>query len=361
MSDAYFLFIGSCNRKTPYFASANGAGVSIYRFDEERLEATKVTEYSDIDNPTYLSVSADGKAVYANSEIFGWREGLVTALSFESKSGALGYLNMQPSRGSITAHNVVSRDGKNLMVANYGMGDGGPDQSLVVFPFTGEDGLYPPSASIRQIGQGPDTARQERSHAHSVVEISDNVFVVADLGCDTLTSYRLEGDQLHRLSQTQCGAGAGPRHTALHPNGRFLYVLNELNSTCSSFAVDARSGALTPISSTKALQDTGGNHCSDIQISSDGRFLYGGNRGHDSISVFKTLDNGEVELLSSIPCGGKTPRNLALSPSGRHLFCANQDSDRISVFERNAETGQLRDTGAYIEAGTPTCIKTSAA
>ncbi len=361
MSEAYFLFIGSCNRKTPYFASANGAGVSVYRFDEERLEATKVTEYSDIDNPTYLSVSADGKAVYANSEIFGWREGLVTALSFDSNSGALDYLNMQPARGSITAHNVVSRDGKKLMVINYGMGDGGPDQSLVAFPFTDEDGLYPPSASIRQIGRGTDTARQERSHAHSVVEISDNLFVVADLGCDTLTSYRLEGDQLLRLSQTRCEAGAGPRHTALHPNGRFLYVLNELNSTCSSFAVDARSGALTPISSIKALSETHGNHCSDIQISPDGRFFYGGNRGHDSISVFKTLDNGEVELLSSIPCGGKTPRNLALSPSSRHLFCANQDSDRISVFERNAETGLLRDTGAFIETGTPTCIKTSAA
>lgn len=187
------------------------------------------------------------------------------------------------------------------------------DDLLVAFPFTDEEGLCAPSASVRQIGQGPDTARQERSHAHSVVEISDNVFVVADLGCDTLTSYRSEGDQLLRLSQTQCEPGAGPRHTALHPNGRFLYVLNELNSTCSSFAVDARSGALTPISLTKALSGTHGNHCSDIQISPDGRFLYGGNRGPDSISVFKTLDNGEVELLSSIPCGGETPRNLAFT------------------------------------------------
>ncbi|MFK0335429.1 lactonase family protein [Rhizobium sp. NPDC090275] len=361
MSDAYFLFIGSCNRKTPYFASANGAGVSVYRFDEDKLEATKVTEYGDIDNPTYLSVSSNGKAVYANSEIFGWREGLITALSFDSKSASLTYLNMQPSRGSITAHNIVARDGKKLMVVNYGMADGGPDQSLVAFPFTDEDGLYPPSASIRQIGQGPDTARQERSHAHSVVEISDNLFVVADLGCDTLTSYRLEGDQLLHLSQTQCEPGSGPRHTALHPNGRFLYVLNELNSSCSSFAVDEGSGALTPIGSTEALPDTDGNHCSDIQISPDGRFLYGGNRGHDSISVFKTLDNGEVELLPSVPSGGKTPRNLALSPSGRLLFCANQDSDRISVFERDGETGQLQDTGVSIETGTPTCIKTSAA
>jgi 6-phosphogluconolactonase len=268
---------------------------------------------------------------------------------------------MQPSRGSITAHNVVARDAKHLLVVNYGMGDGGPDQSLVAFPFTDENGLYQPSASMRQIGQGPDTARQERSHAHSVVEISDNMFVVADLGCDTLTSYRLEGDQLLRLSQTQCEPGAGPRHTALHPSGRFLYVLNELDSTCSSFAVDAGSGALTPINSVKALPETHGNHCSDIQISPDGGFLYVGNRGHDSISVFKTLDNGAVELHSCISCGGKTPRNLALSPSGRHLFCANQDSDRISVFERDAETGLLRDTGAFIETGTPTCIKTSAA
>ncbi len=360
MSEVYFLFVGSCNRQTPYFASANGAGLSVYKFDAETLQATKVTEYPDIDNPTYLSVKAGGKAVYANSEVFGWREGLVTALSFDSTCGTLTYLNMQPSRGSIAAQNVVSRDGKHLMLVNYGMGDGGPDQSLVAIPFTDEDGLHQASASVRQTGLGPDTARQERSHAHSVAEISDNVFVVADLGCDTLTSYRLEGDQLLRLSQTQCESGAGPRHTALHPSGRFLYVLNELNATCSSFAVDARSGSLTPINSVKALPETHGNHCSDIQISPDGGFLYGGNRGHDSISVFKTLENGAVELLSCISCGGKTPRNLALSPSGRHLFCANQDSDRISVFERDARTGLLRDTGALIETGTPTCIKTSA-
>ena len=357
MSEAYFLFIGSCNRPTPYFASARGAGLGVYRFDAETMETRQVAAYAEIDNPTFLSVRSDGKALYATSEVFGWKEGLVTAFSFDKASGAFGYINTQPSLGSIAAQSIISRDGKNLLMVNYAMGDGGPDQSLVVLPFTDEEGLHPAAISARQRGSGPDAARQERSHAHSVTEVGNNVFVVADLGCDTLTSYQLDGNRLVKISESRCAPGAGPRHSVLHPNGRFLFVLNELNSTCASFAVDGKTGMLTPVNAVKALSDTAGNHCSDIQISPDGRFLYGGNRGHDSISIFGIAENGAVELLSSTPSGGKTPRNLAISPSGRHLFCANQDSDRINIFERNATTGEIRDTGEMIETGTPMCIK----
>lgn len=357
MSEAYFLFTGSCNRPTPYFASANGDGLGVYRFDADTLEAERVAEYGEIDNPTFFSVRPDGTALYANSEVFGWKEGLVTAFSFDKASGALDYINMQPSLGSIAAQSIIARDGKHLLMVNYGMGEGGPDQSLAVFPFTDKKGFHPAVASRRQTGSGSDPVRQERSHAHSVMEIDNNVFVVADLGCDTLTSYRLTDGKLVRLSETRCAPGAGPRHSVLHPNGRFLFVLNELNSTCASFSVEGNTGALAPINVVKALPDTTGNHCSDIQISPDGRFLYGGNRGHDSISLFGISTDGAVEFLSSTPAGGKTPRNLAISPSGRHLFCANQDSDRINIFERDAITGALRDTLRAIETGTPTCIK----
>jgi 6-phosphogluconolactonase len=361
MGEAYVLFVGSCNRPTPYFASAHGPGLSLFDFDADTLETSPIAEYRDIDNPTFLSVSHDGSMLYANSEVFGWREGLVTAFAFDTLSRTLEYVNTQPTLGSIVAQNIVSRDGRHLLLVNYGIGTGGPDQSLVVYPLTDEKALLSPAVSVRQSGSGPNAARQERSHAHSVTEIADNLFVVADLGCDTLTCYRLaDNSELVRLSETKCVAGSGPRHTALHPDGQFLFVMNELNSTCASFAIDQASGGLDPINVVNALPDAEGadNHCADIQISPDGHFLYGSNRGHDSISVYRlSEENGAISLASTISCAGRTPRNLAITPSGRHLFCANQDSNRINIFERNATDGSLIDSGKFIETGTPTCIK----
>ncbi len=365
MSGSYLLFVGSVTRPTPYFASSNGSGLSVFSFDPETLGTRLLAEDRSIENPTFLSVRPDTGSVYVNSEIFGWKEGLVTAFSFDRALGTLGYLNMQPSLGSIAAQNIITRDGKHLLVVNYAMGDGGPDQSLAAFPLLDGDKLGAPLASIRHVGSGPDQTRQERSHAHSVIEIGDDMFVVADLGCDTLTTYRFGGETgFVRLSETRCEAGAGPRHTTLHPSGRFLFALNELNSTCASFAIDRQTGKLSPVNVVPSVPEgqRADNHCADIQISPDGRFLYGSNRGHDSIAVFSvSQESGAVELAGLIGCGGRTPRNLAMSPSGRHVFCANQDSDRISIFERNSETGQLVDTGRFIETGTPMCVKIASA
>ena len=210
-------------------------------------------------------------------------------------------------------------------------------------------------------GTGPDKDRQERSHAHSVTELPGNVLIVADLGSDSLVSYRLgNGGQLELLSVTKTVPGAGPRHVALHPNGRFLYAINELNSTIASYTVEGDSGRLTAIDAKSAIPDhlTAENHCSDIQISPDGRFLYGGNRGDDSIVVFETdPERGTLSQARFFPCGGATPRNLAITPSGRHIFSANQDADRISIFERDPDNGALKDTGKAIEIGTPMCVR----
>lgn len=364
MSETCLLFVGSVNRPTPYFASANGSGLSVYGFDADTLQMTMLAEAGDIDNPTFLSVHPDGRTVYVNSEIFGWKEGLVSAFSFDVTARSLTYLNMQASLGSITAQNIIARDGQHLLAVNYGMGEGGPDKSLVVFPFADGGGLAPAVATVRHVGTGTDPERQERSHAHSVTEIGTNVFVVADLGRDTLTTYRLtDTHELVRLSETRCPPGAGPRHAVLHPHGRFLFVLNELNSTCASYEIDSESWQLRPINAVLAVpeQDRIGNHCADIQISPDGRFLYGSNRGHDSIAIFSVAQNtGEVTLIDTVPSGGRTPRNLAISPSGNHIFCANQDSDRISIFSRSLEDGGLTDIGRHLQTGTPVCVKIAA-
>jgi 6-phosphogluconolactonase len=361
MGSKYLTFVGTLNRETPYFQGARGNGLSVYSFDEETLAVEKLAEAPEIENPTFLSVDAGGTHIYANSEISGWKEGLVTAFRFDRATNALTYLNMQPSLGSITAHNAVSRDNRKLLVANYSMGNGGPDQSVVVYGLRDDGGLTPPVASVTQAGTGPIAARQERSHAHSVTELAGNIVIVADLGADNLFSYRLAEDgQLTLLATSKTAPGAGPRHVAVHPNGQFLFVMNELNSTVSSFAIDPHLGALTAVDAQPSIpaEFTEENYCADIQISPDGRFLYGSNRGHDSIVVFE-IDpaTGKLSQVGFFPCGGKTPRNLALTPSGNHLFCANQNADRISIFERDVQTGTLNDTGQTIDVGTPMCVR----
>jgi 6-phosphogluconolactonase len=357
------MFVGSLNREAPYFQGARGVGLSVYALDEATGETELLTEATGIDNPTFLSVTPDGSRLYANSEIFGWREGLVSAWRFDRAAKSLDYINMQPTLGSITAHSCLTRDGRRLLVANYGMGEGGPDQSVVVFGFRDDGGLAPPLMSVAHKGAlGPNAARQERSHAHSITEtVSGGMAIAADLGLDRLITYRLSpAGGLEPVAGIALSPGAGPRHVAMHPNGRFLFVMNELDSTVASLALDPATGALALLDSKPAVpaEARDHNHCADIQISPDGRFVYGSNRGHDSIAIFAVdADSGRLTLVDYTPCGGSTPRNLALSPSGRLLFSANQNADRISIFARDAATGRLADTGKAIMIGTPMCVR----
>lgn len=356
------VFVGSLNREAPYFQGARGVGLSVYGFDEDTLRVVKLAETGEVDNPTFLSVTGDGGSVFANSEVFAWREGVVSAYRFDRATRALAYVNKQPTLGSITAHNFVTRDGSKLLVANYGMGEGGPDQAVAVYGIRDDGGLTPALASVAHEGTGPNAERQERSHAHSVTEsVEGGIAIVADLGTDRLVTYRIGADgSLGALQETALKPGAGPRHVALHPNGRFVFVMNELDSTVAALSLDQASGRLTLIDAQPAVpsEARAHNHCADIQISPDGRFLYGSNRGDDSIVAFAVdRDSGRLSLVGYTPCGGATPRNLCLTPSGRHLFSANQNADRIAIFARDAETGRLTDTGEAIAVGTPMCVK----
>lgn len=362
MQSACLVFVGSLNREAPYFQGARGVGLGVYAFDEASLAVEKLAETGEVDNPTFLSVTSDGARIYANSEVFAWREGTVTAYRFKRAGNTLAYINKQPSLGSITAHNTITHDGSKLLVANYGMGSGGPDKAVAVFGLRADGGLTAPLASVAHSGTGPSAERQERSHAHSVTEtVQGGVAIVADLGIDQLVSYRIEqGGCLSKVATCALAPGAGPRHVALHPDGRFVFVMNELDSTVVSLALDPSSGSLDLIDTKPAVpaEARATNHCADIQISPDGRFVYGSNRGHDSIAIFAVdQQSGKLELVDFTPCGGATPRNLALTPSGRHLFSANQNADRISIFARDAASGRLTDTGRGIEIGTPMCVR----
>ena len=336
-----FLFVGCLNRDAPYFQGARGKGLAVFAVDEDSLEIEKRTETDSLDNPTFLSVSSRRHCVYANSEVFAWREGVVSAYRFDPATASLTYLNKQPTLGSITAYNGLTCDDRHLMVANYAMGEGGPDQSVAVLPIKSDDSLSPVVSSAAHTGTGPDAERQERSHAHCIVQMAESPFVlVADLGLDEVMTYRLDPEgKIERIHEIVLPPGTGPRHIVCHPDGDLVVVSGELNSTVHVLRV-SRDGSITHLDSARTIPEADGshNHGADVHLSPDGGFVYASNRGHDSIAVL-ALDksSGKLSPVAFTPTQGSTPRNFALTPSGRHLFVANQNGDNIVVFERNPQ------------------------
>ncbi|MGH6860442.1 MAG: lactonase family protein [Phyllobacterium sp.] len=359
MSAGLFLAVGSLNREAPYFEGARGEGLTIYALDETSLEVSRITGTGSVDNPTFLNVDDRSATIYVNSEVFGWHEGVVSAYRFDPSAGKLLYLNKQATLGSISAHNMITADGRFVLVANYAMGRGGPDRSLAVLPIRADAGLDPACSSIVHPGAAghvPD--RQERSHAHCIVQTADpGIFLCADLGLDEVILYRLDEEGgLSRISTLAMPNGSGPRHIAQHRNGTFVYVMNELDSSVSVLV--RHTDKLTLSETVKSVPAGIENHGADIHLSPDGCFLYCSNRGHDSIAEFSVDQRtGFLTPLGHTSSGGRTPRNFALTPSGRHLLVANQDSDTIVILARDETNGSLTDTGRRIGIGTPVCVR----
>lgn len=234
-----FLFVGSLNRRLPYFPTANGRGIAVYAFDASSGECRPLSITEGIDNPSYLSVDPRRSCLYATSEVAGQEQGTVAAFRFDPVSGCLHYINQQPTLGSVAAHNSLSRDGRFLLVANYGEGPvhEQPDQSVAIFPIRADGGLDPASSSIAHQGRGPDSVRQERPHAHSAVSSPDGRrVVVADLGIDAVLCHRLatNGSLGSDPEPFRLPPGSGPRQIVFHPSERLAYVINELNSTITA-------------------------------------------------------------------------------------------------------------------------------
>lgn len=364
MAGGTFLIVGSLNREAPYFQGARGVGLSVLAFDEESLTTEIVAESTAIDNPTFLSVDSARGCIYANSEVYGWHEGVVSAFRFDPERRQLDYINKQPTLGSIAAYNAFTRDRRRLLVANYAMGTGGPDRAVAVFDIGPDGGLSPARGSARQKGTGPDTERQERSHAHCVLQTGwDGRVLVTDLGVDRIFSYELADDgTLTRHSEAALPPGSGPRHLALHPDAPLLLVVNELANTVTAFRYQA-DGSMEPLASIATIPEdfAGQSHAADLHLSPDGRFAYASNRGHDSVAVMAVdAATGALQLVEHVSSGGSTPRNFAITPSGRHLLVANQNGDSIVILARDADSGRLTETGRQIPLGTPMCVRVAA-
>lgn len=359
MSSLVHVFVGQVNRKADTVLP--GQGLSVLTFDEDALEFAPVCVADDVDNPTFLDVDVANSRVYAVSEVVTWFEGTVSAYAFDRAAGKLTYLNKQPTLGRTTCHVTVTGDG-HLAIANYSEGTGGPDQAVAVYPIGADGRIGPPLSSAAHLSTvGPRTDRQERSHAHSVQQTPDGqYFLVADLGTDELVAYRLENGGMERAFAYIATPGAGPRHFTFHPDGKIVYVVNEIAATVSVLSYDGESLSLVEELSILPEGVTQQTWAADIHLSPDGRFLYTSNRVFDSIATFAVAPDGRLRFLGTTPSGGSWPRSFAITPSGRHLLVANHNSDTIVVMARDAESGSLTPTGKTLSINAPFRVQTVA-
>jgi 6-phosphogluconolactonase len=343
-----------------------GKSHGIYLFDMDlstgKLDAAGVTP---CENPSYLAIDPAQRYLFAVGEVDkfeGKKAGLVGAFSLDQSTGALSPLNQQSSGGEGPCHLVVDHTGRNLLVANYTGG------SVSVLPIGADGRLRAASDFVQHKGTGANPARQEKAHAHGIAISPDNRFaLVADLGLDRVFVYRLDAEH-GKITPNDppwlaTAPGAGPRHVAFHPNGKYVYAINELNSTIALMSYDAEHGRLESLQAVSTLPAGAenaktGNTCAELEIHPSGRFLYGSNRGHNSLAIFSIdQETGRLTPVGNESSGGKVPRGFAVDPTGNWLVAANQDSANVVVFRIDRETGRLTPTGITVEVDKPVCVK----
>lgn len=351
----YIAYVGTYTSKT------NSKGIYAYRFDSEKGQLTSIGVAAETTDPSFLAVHPNGKYLYAVNEIGnfnGGTSGAVSAFAIDSKTGALKFLNQVPTRGAGPCYVSLDKNGEFVLVANYDSG------SIASFPVQSDGSLGTTSGFVQHSGSGPDKERQEGPHAHWIGTSPDNRFALAvDLGLDQVIVYGFDSSKgiftpmLSGFAKVK--PGAGPRHLAFHPDGKFAYVLSEVESSVTVFSYQAKTGGLTSLQTISALPKdfSGHKEAAEIAVHPSGKFLYTSNRGHDSIAVFAIDEKkGTLKSLGQVLTGGKTPRHFAIDPTGAYLLAENQESNNIVVFHIDPATGSLTPTGQTIEVPSPVCI-----
>ena len=345
-----------------YFGTHTGIkskGVYVSRFDTASGELSAPTLAAESVNPAYLAIEPNHRFLFAVNEtdhFNGQASGSVTAFRLDALTGKLEFLNQQPSGGTSPCHISVDCTGKYVLVANYNSG------SVAVFPVQANGFIAPPTAVIQHHGSGVNQQAMPRAHYIAMDAANSRVFA-CDLGLDKVMIYLLNeanGELVpNEIPWIELKPGSGPRHMAFSPDGRHVYVINELDSTLTAFTSNPEHGALNEIQTVSTLPEDfhGKNTCAEVAVHPSGRFVYGSNRGDDSIVVFAVdAPSGRLDFVERQPTRGKIPRCFAIDPTGQYLIAANQDSDSIVVFRINAQTGRLTWTGQTVELGEPMCV-----
>jgi 6-phosphogluconolactonase len=363
-----WAYIGTYTPEPGSTGSQNhGEGIYLVRLDTATGALSTPRLVAKTMSPSWIALSPDGKTLYAGNEVSdfnGSKSGSVTAFAIKKDDGNLTPLNTVSSGGAGPAYVAVDPSGKYVLVANYAGGD------LAALPVRPDGSLGEASDVIRLSGplnpsQAVDNppgnfapSDHQGPHLHMVGFDPQGRYVIADdAGLDQILVWKLDlgSGKLAAVSTTAALAGSAPRHFVFDPAGHHFYQLQEQDSMLTVYDFDSVSGHLKEQQSLSALPPgfAGSNTASELLISRDGRYLYSGNRSHDSIAVFSASRNGHVTRLSNVPTEGDKPRSLALDPTGRYLFSLNQGADSVTSFHVDPKTGLLHFTGHYLPLGSP--------
>ena len=342
------------------FASGAQGVIQAFTLDLKSGNLQVLHRTSEVENPFFIAVSPDHRFLYSiYAPTFGGTENeQVAAFRIEGRSGKLTPLNRQSTEGTASCYLDVDATGKIVFLANYATG------SVVSYAVQADGSLSEPVSFVKHQGSSVDAARQKEPHAHCFVISPNNRFAYsADLGIDQIVCYAVD-PATAKLSPNQQSfvrtpAGGGPRHLTFHPKGNFMYVINELKTSVTLFDFVPESGLLTQRQTISTLPADFANtsHTADLKITPNGKYLYGTNRGHDSIAAYRISDDGTLSLIEIKASLGKGPQNLAITKDGTLLLCANMPGNNVAVFRINADTGKLTLAGAPMDVESPSCIR----
>ncbi|MBC7967558.1 MAG: lactonase family protein [Fuerstia sp.] len=342
------------------FASGEQGAIHAFRLDKESGTLRLLHRTAGVENPFFMAVSPDHKFLYSiYAPTFGGTEPeQVAAFRLEGRSGKLSPLNRQSTKGTASCYLDVDATGKSVLLANYSTG------SVASYSVQPDGSLSEPVSFVQHHGSSVDTARQKEPHAHCFVISPNNRFAYsADLGIDQIVCYALDPATAkltpNQPSFVRTPLGGGPRHLTFHPNGKFMYVINELKNSVTLFDFVPESGLLTERQTIATLPAdfTGTSHTADLKITPNGKYLYGTNRGHDSIAAYRIADDGTLSLLEIKLSLGNGPQNLAITRDGSLLLCANMPGNNVAVFRINTDSGLLTSAGQPVEIPGPSCIR----
>lgn len=314
-------------------------------------------------NPTFLAWHPSKPVLYTLGEGVG-PDGKTSpgaaSFAYDGAAGKITALNGRGAGGGSMTHLVADATGRTLIEVSYSGGQ------VATFPIEADGRLGERRAFIAHTGPlGPNKTRQDKPHPHSVTLSPDNRFAfVADLGLDRVFIYKLDpataGLTPNEPAWVAVTPGSGPRHTKFSTDGKFFYILGEIDGSMTTCAYDASTGALKPIQHTTTLPAgfvvTDPDRAAEVRVHPNGKFVYASNRGHDSIAVFAVQPDGTLKLVEITPCGGKHPRNFNLTPDGRWLVCANMESGNLVSFKVDAASGKLTPTGHTAKVPQPVCV-----
>ncbi len=344
------------------YTGPKSKGIHAFRFHAKDGRAEAPFLAAETAHPTFLALAPNKRFLYAVGELGtfqGKKAGGVSAFSIDRATGRLDLLNQVSSGGPGPCHLMVDATGKWVLVANYGGG------SVALLPIQGNGALGEAVSFHQHQGSSVNTQRQEGPHAHGVtLDAANRVAIVPDLGLDRLMIYRLDAAEgrltAHDPPHAAVQPGSGPRHLAFAPGGKHAYGINELSSTITVYAFESAKGSLAEVQTVSTLPEgfDGNNWTAEIEVHPTGKFVYGSNRGHDSIAVFtRDLQRGTLERVANVPTLGKVPRNFAIDPGGAWLWAANQGSDNLVLFRIDPERGLLQPAGVTVDVGAPVCVQ----